>query len=59
MLDSIGCEYKGFARRLEILKDSKIVLIGLKINEHFLLKEVSVNHHALIVYDDMLTEGDL
>ena len=59
MLDSIGCEYKGSARRLEILKDFKVVLVGLKINGLFLIKEVSMNHAALIFSDDMLTEGDL
>ena len=55
MLDSIGCQYKGSARRFEILKDSKVVLVGLRINGLFLIKEVSMNHAALIVSNDMLT----
>ena len=59
MLDSIGCEYKSSAGRFEILKDSKVVLVGLKISGVFLIKEVSMNNVALIVYDDMLTERDL
>ena len=59
MLDSISCEYNGSSGRFEILKDSKIVLVGLRINELFLIKEMSMNHAALTVFNDMLTEGDL
>ena len=59
MLDSIGCEYKVSARRFEIFKDSKIVLVGIKINGLFLIKEVSMNHIVLIVSNDKLTEEDL
>ena len=58
MLDSVGCEYKGSARRFEILKDSKVVLVGLRINGLFLIKEVSMNHAALTISNDMLTERD-
>ncbi|KAA0065687.1 retrovirus-related Pol polyprotein from transposon TNT 1-94 [Cucumis melo var. makuwa] len=56
MLDSIGCEYKGSAGRFEILKDFKIVLFGTKINGLFLIKEAPMNHDALIVSNDKLTE---
>ena len=59
MLDSIGCEYKSYAGRFEILKDSKIVLVGIKINARFLIKKVSMNHAALIAFNDKLTERDL
>ncbi|XP_031741722.1 uncharacterized protein LOC116403917 [Cucumis sativus] len=59
MLDSIGCEYKDSVGRFEILKDSKVVLACLRINGLFLIKEVSMNPTALIVSNDMLTEGNL
>ena len=54
MLDFIGCEYKGSAWRFEILKNSKVVLVGLRINGLFLIKEASMNHVDLTVSNDML-----
>ena len=41
-----------------VLEDSKVVLVGLKINGLFPIKEVSMNHATLVAYDDMLTQGD-
>ncbi|XP_038896323.1 uncharacterized protein LOC120084587 [Benincasa hispida] len=38
MLDAIRCEYRGKGGTLEVLKDTKVILLGKKINDLFVVK---------------------
>lgn len=58
MLDSIGCEYSGQGETLEIWKNSKVVLVGQKINGLYIVKDINVPGAALIT-EKTCSEGDL
>lgn len=59
MLDSIGCKYQGSTGRCEIKQDSKVVLVGIKTNGLYLIKDVQMTHSTLIATDNKLTKGYL
>ena len=42
MLDPIGCEYKGKGGTLEVIKDSKVVMVGEKVNDLFVVEGVEM-----------------
>ena len=59
MLDCIGCEYKGKGGTLEVIKDSKIVMVGEKVNDLFVVKGVEMVNGAYSVNKTALTEAEL
>lgn len=48
MLDSIGCEYSGHDGTLEVRKNSRIVLVGEKVNGLYVVKDIDSPGAALI-----------
>ncbi|XP_038885858.1 uncharacterized mitochondrial protein AtMg00300-like [Benincasa hispida] len=59
MLDSIGCECKGKGGVLEVIKDSKVVLVGEKVNDLCIMRGVEMMTSAYTVSSSNLTEADL
>ena len=46
MLDSLGCEYKGKCGVFEVFMGSKLVLVGEKVNDLFIIKGVEMIEEA-------------
>lgn len=42
MLDSLGCEYKRKGGVFEVLRDSKVVLVGENVNDIFIIKTIEM-----------------
>ncbi|KAA0060772.1 gag_pre-integrs domain-containing protein [Cucumis melo var. makuwa] len=59
MLDSLGCECKGKGGVLQVFKDSRVVLVGEKVNDLFAIKEVEMLKEAKVVSTLNLTKADL
>ena len=59
MLDSMGCEYKGKGGVLNVIKDSKLVLIREKVNDLYVVRDVEMLNGAYTITETILTEGDL
>lgn len=58
MLDSIGCTYGGSGGTIEVKKDSKIVLTGVKINGLYVIQDVQMVQSALVVTGKGMTDSD-
>ncbi|XP_038904349.1 uncharacterized mitochondrial protein AtMg00300-like [Benincasa hispida] len=59
MLDSIDCEYKGKEGYCEVLKNTKPILRGVKINGVYIVQGVQKMHSTLVVIQKQPTEGNL
>lgn len=59
MLDSIECEYKGKGEVFEVIKDSKIVLVGERVNDLYVVRGVEMLNGAYTIAKTILTEVDL
>lgn len=58
MLDSIGCTYGGSDGTIEVKKDSKTVLTGIKINGLYVIQDVQMVQSALVVSEKGMTSSD-
>ena len=59
MLDSLGCEYKGKGGVFRVFMGSKLVLVGEKVNDLFIIKGVEMIEEANTVLSLNPTEADL
>lgn len=59
MLDSIGCTTQGSNGEIQIIKDSKVVLVGEVRNGVYVIKDVEATQYALTATSTQLTEGDM
>ena len=59
MLDSLGYEYKGKGGGFQDFMDSRVVLVGEKVNDLFIIKEVEMLKEANVVSALNLAEVDL
>ena len=59
MLDSLGCEFKGKGEVFQVFMDSRVVLVGEKVNDLFIIKGVEMLKEANVVSTLNLTEVDL
>lgn len=59
MLDSIWCEYRGKEGVLEVLKDSKVVLVGEKVNDLYIVRSVEMLNETHTVTTSDLIEADI
>ena len=59
MLDHIGCEYKGKGGTLEVIKDSKVVMVRQKMNDLFVVRGEAMVNGAYTVDKPNLIEADV
>ena len=59
MVDSLGCEYKGKCGVFQVCMDSRVVLVGKKVNDLFIIKWVEMLKNANVVFALNLTEANL
>lgn len=58
MLDFMGCEYKGKCGVFEVIQYSKVVLIGKKVNDLYIVRRVEMLNEAYTITEIVLTEVD-
>ena len=60
MLDSLGCEFKGKGEVFQVFMDSRVVLVGEKVNDLFIIKGVEMLKEANVVgFAVNVTKSDL